>query len=134
MNRPEEITHRAIIDRLMGPLMKTKGGMVRMRKYGALPHPWLCWHTPNGGGRSKAEAGVLKAMGTMPGIPDLFVAGEGRVIGVEVKAPKGSPSPAQRDTIAALAAAGIPTVIVRSIDEAEAVLRQMGVPLRGRTP
>lgn len=28
-------------------------------------------HSPNGGGRSKAEAGILKAMGVMAGFPDL---------------------------------------------------------------
>jgi hypothetical protein len=117
MNRPEEITHRAIAAHL------------RLR----LAPPWMFWSTPNQRGTRKGwEQAILAALGVRPGIPDLFVAGEGRVIGVEVKASKGSLSPAQRDTIAALAAAGIPTVIVRSVDEAEAVLRQMGVPLRGR--
>lgn len=32
------------------------------------------WHIPNGGGRSKAEAGIFKAMGTKPGVPDLELA------------------------------------------------------------
>lgn len=41
----------------------------------SLPKPWLCWHTANGGGRSKAEAGILKAMGVLAGMPDLFVMG-----------------------------------------------------------
>lgn len=32
------------------------------------------WHTPNGGARSKAEAGILKSMGVKRGIPDLQLA------------------------------------------------------------
>ncbi len=116
MKRPEEVTHRQI------------AAMLRM----SLPKPWLFFHVPNGGGRSKAEAGILKALGTRPGVPDLLVAGEGRVIGVEVKAPKGYLSSAQKDTIAALAEAGIPTVVVKSLPEAITALVQLGVPLKGR--
>ena len=105
----------------------------------------MYWHTPNGGGRSKAEGGILKALGTRAGIPDLFVAGEGKVIGMEIKAPVGTLksgdkskakpklSDAQISTIGALAEAGIPTVIVRSVDEAIEALKALGVPLNGRT-
>jgi hypothetical protein len=116
MKRPEEATHRAIASALAL----------------CLPKPWLYWHTPNGGGRSKAEGGILKALGTKPGIPDLFVAGEGRVVALEVKAAKGRLSPAQKDTIGALAEAGIPTVIVHSLPEAIDALKALGVPLKGR--
>lgn len=59
MKRPEENLHRACVQYLQA----------------ALPKPWLVWHTPNGGGRSKAEAGILKAMGVLAGMPDLFVMG-----------------------------------------------------------
>lgn len=59
MNRPEEQLHRACVQYLRA----------------SLPKPWLCWHTANGGGRSKAEAGILKAMGVLAGMPDLFVMG-----------------------------------------------------------
>jgi hypothetical protein len=117
MKRPEEATHRAIASALAV----------------CLPKPWLYWHTPNGAKRSKAEGGILKALGTRPGIPDLFVAGEGRVIALEVKAAKGRLSPAQRDTIGSLAEAGIPTIMVRSIDEAIDALKALGVPLKGRS-
>lgn len=41
----------------------------------ALPKPWLVFHVPNGAGRSKAEAGILKAMGVLAGVPDLLVVG-----------------------------------------------------------
>lgn len=59
MKRPEEVLHRACLDYLRA----------------TLPKPWIVWHTPNGGGRSKAEAGILKAMGVLAGMPDLFVLG-----------------------------------------------------------
>lgn len=128
MNRPEERLQRAIVSHL------------RLR----LKPRWLFWHTPNGGGRSKAEAGVLKAMGTRPGIPDLFVLGPDRtLVALELKAPpkptkrgalsKAKPalSLAQRDTIQALEACGVPTVVVRDLDDAIAVLSTLGA-IRGR--
>ena len=59
MKRPEEALHRACVAYLRA----------------SLPKPWLCFHVPNGGGRSKAEAGILKAMGVLAGMPDLFVMG-----------------------------------------------------------
>jgi hypothetical protein len=59
VNRPEEILHRACVAYLRA----------------ALPKPWFCAHVPNGGGRSKAEAGILKAMGVLAGMPDLLVFG-----------------------------------------------------------
>jgi hypothetical protein len=130
--RPEEQLHRAV------------AAWLRV----ALPAPWMFWHSPNGGGRSKAEAGIFKAMGVRAGIPDLFIIGPGHVdvgrgfsvgapcmICIEFKAPKparSSLSPAQRDTINALSVLGIPTIIARSIDEAERELRALGVPLKGR--
>lgn len=33
----------------------------------------LCFHIPNGGKRSKAEAARFKAMGVKSGVPDLFL-------------------------------------------------------------
>ena len=37
------------------------------------PELALLFHIPNGGGRSKAEAGRLKAEGVKAGVPDLFL-------------------------------------------------------------
>lgn len=129
MQRPEAALHRAIVQHLM------------LR----LPKPWLFWHTPNQGERPTQRIhGLRKAMGVRAGIPDLFIAGEGRMIGVELKAPpaqlkrgpsKAKPrlSEAQADTIAALAEAGIPTLVVRSWEELETALKAMGVPVKGRS-
>ena len=137
MRRPEQQLQKAVVAHL------------RAR----MPKPWLVWATPNGGGRSKAEAGVQKAMGVMAGIPDLFVLGplengrmrvrSPRLIAIELKAPPHrlksggiskaavALSPAQKETIAALGECGVPTLVVRSIDDLEAGLRGLGVPLRG---
>ena len=117
MNRPEETLHRAIVAHL------------RAR----LPRPWFAYHIPNGGYRSKSEGGRFKAMGVMPGLPDITIKGPDRAeYCLEVKAPRGSLSPAQRDAIAALAACGIETRVVRSLDEALEALVEMGVPLKGK--
>lgn len=112
--------------------------------------------------RSKRAHGILKAMGVVAGFPDLLVIGpkqtgiaadgmarngfmvDAKVIALELKAPpkmlkSGEPSKAkpavsdaQRDVIEALRQCGIPTIIVRSMDEAIEALKAMGVPLKGR--
>lgn len=117
-----------------------------------LPKPWLVFHPANGGGRSKAEAGILKAMGVLAGVPDLFVIGppcvnsHASVFALELKAPprtlksgkqskaKPSVSPAQQAVIAQLGECGVPTLIVRDVGEAMKALANLGVPLKGRTP
>lgn len=139
MNRPEEKLQRQLVEYLRT----------------ALPKPWIVFHIPNGGGRSKAEAGILKAMGVLAGMPDLLVigpvgtlsaayGGHGNAIAIELKAPprrlkrggvsKAQPSvsDAQRAVIAQLGACGVPTLIVRDLDEAVRALTALGVPLRGR--
>lgn len=152
MNRAEEKLQRQLVAYLRA----------------ALPAPWIVFHPANGGGRSKAEAGILKAMGVLAGVPDLFVIGPhvsetivpesevkvggrglvlhqfARVIALELKAPpkmlksgkqsaaKPAVSDAQRDVIAALGQCGIPTLIVRDLDEAIEALKNLGVPLKGR--
>lgn len=110
-----------------------------------LPKPWIVFHVRNQGEqRTKHFHGVLKAMGVLAGIPDLFLIGPGKVIAMEIKAPrkrlkgggvsqaKPALSPDQADVIATLAACGIETLIVQDMDEAVRALTGMGVPLRGR--
>ena len=122
-----------------------------------LPEPWLVIHVPNGGGRSKAEASIFKAMGVLAGFPDLLVIGPRwrrdpdvfehgcDCIAIELKAPpkmrksgepskaKANLSDAQRDVIGALGQCGIPTLIVHSLPEAIDALKALGVPLKGRS-
>ena len=73
--------------------------------------PRLTWlhHVPNGGPRSKAAAGKLKAMGVVAGVPDIFLpvaAREFHGLYIELKAPGATLSPAQGACIAALANQG----------------------------
>lgn len=131
MRRPEEIVQRALCDHL------------RLR----LQPPWIFWATPNQRGTRKVyEAQILKTLGVRAGIPDLFVLGpNSKLIGVECKAPPRQPkdrarisrakprlSEAQVDTIGALGALGVPTIIVRDVDEAIRALTALGAPFRGR--
>jgi len=132
MNRPEENLHRACVAYLRA----------------SLPKPWFCWHTPNGGGRTKAEAGILKAMGVLAGMPDLFVMGMNEfgpeLIAIEFKAPpkrlkaggksvaRPRLSPAQTARQADLGACGVPYLVIDDMAEMVQALKALGVPLRGR--
>lgn len=141
MNRPEEKLHKDCVAYLRS----------------ALPKPWLCWHSANGGGRSKAEAGILKAMGVLAGMPDLMIMGPveyltvtgamhggSNVIAIEFKAPpkplksggvsKALPrlSPAQRARQADLGSCGVPYLVIDDMADMVQSLKALGVPLRGR--
>lgn len=144
MNRPEEKLHRACVAYLRA----------------ALPKRWIVFHVPNGGGRSKAEAGIFKAMGVLAGMPDLFVMGPQilhsihadvygediapRLIAIEFKAPpkplkggglsKAAPrlNPAQRARQADLGACGVPYLVIADMADMVQELKALGVPLRGR--
>lgn len=128
LNRPEEALQRQVVATL------------RM----LLPSPWIVFHIANGGGRSKAEAGVLKAMGVLAGMPDLMLIGPGSsVLAIELKRPpmrlrsgalsKASPklSPAQDALIAIMGHCGVPVIVATSLDTVLSQLRLLGVPLRG---
>jgi len=65
---------------------------------GAEPALRLFHAIPNGGARSKAAAGKLKAEGTLPGVPDYFLPvarGQWHGLYLELKAKDGRPSEAQ---------------------------------------
>lgn len=79
MIRPEEALHRQVASYL-----NTIPGL-------------LWWHVPNGGWRSKAEAGIMKTLGVRPGVPDIcFIAPQGKAGFLELKAPGGKVTPTQR--------------------------------------
>lgn len=76
---------------------------------------------PNGGGRSKREAGRLKAEGVVAGVPDIFVAYP--VPGfhglyIEMKSLTGKPSREQQDWIRDSLALGYQAAVCRGADEA----------------
>lgn len=84
MNRPEQAIQIACARYLLG--LET-----HLRTF------TFC-HTPNGGKRTKAEAGIFKAMGVRAGFPDLMILPmtDKPPFFVELKAKAGALSPAQK--------------------------------------
>jgi hypothetical protein len=90
-------------------------------------------HCPNGEYRTPGVAGRLKAMGTIPGVPDLLVwLPESMSFGIELKAGKGRLSADQSRWHSTLSSLGHRVYVCRSIDEVEAALRAEGVPVIGK--
>lgn len=90
-------------------------------------YPELAWlfHVPNGGHRSAAVAGKLKAQGVKPGVPDLClpVPRFGKHgLWIEMKTQDGQVRKPQKAWIAFLREAGYRVEVCRSFDEARAVL------------
>ena len=120
-------THRA---HAMGSGMTEEAihrAVVRHLEYrAALGVAWF--HVPNGGGRSRAEAGVLKAMGTRSGVPDILAFSGGRCFGLELKRDVGGRlSPAQLEMHERLRAAGVEVAVAHGIDEAIVTLTRWGI-------
>lgn len=85
----------------------------------------LMYHVPNGGLRSKATAGRLKAEGVKPGVPDvcLPVARKGyHGLYIEMKAAKGKLSDNQKVWIEALLKQGYHVVTCYGFNEAADVI------------
>ena len=82
---------------------------------------------PNGGARSKATAGRLKAEGVSPGVPDLFIPAWG--LWVEMKRSKGgSLSPEQKDWIEYLTICGYRCIVAKGADDAMTQIRAIMKP------
>ncbi len=93
----------------------------------------VAWHTPNGGKRSKREAGRFKAMGVRPGVPDWTIASDAlipTVLFIELKSATGRVSEEQKVFRRDAETAGCLWDLARSIDEFLAVLRRHLVPMR----
>lgn len=76
---------------------------------------------PNGGGRSKAEAGRLKAEGVTKGVSDIFCAmpqGSFHGLYIEMKSPDGRVSDEQDTWLSESRALGYAGAVCRSADEA----------------
>lgn len=84
-------------------------------------------------GRSREWArrqAILKGMGALAGFPDLIVLADGVTLFLEVKAPGGSLSPAQREFRDHAQAQGFPWALVRSADDALAAVHAAGIKTR----
>lgn len=114
MRRPEQQLQRSVVDLLQ---VYQNRGLLAFA------------HMPNGGRRSKAEAGAFKAMGVRAGVPDLLVWTQGSGhFAIELKAKAGKLSPAQaawHDTVSCL---GHRVYVCRSVDDVERCLRAEAVP------
>jgi hypothetical protein len=97
------------------------------------PRLWLLYAIPNGGVRSKAAAGKLKAEGVLAGMPDLCLPvpeispsgllHRSNALYIEMKSAKGKLSDRQKRVIHDLRAARNRVEVCRSADEAIAVIR-----------
>lgn len=88
---------------------------------------WRMWHTPNGGVRDKRVASKLKAMGVLPGVPDLLLLSpEGRLHGLELKAGRNVPTPEQEAFGIAMQSAGLPWEWSRELNRSLSILEGWG--------
>jgi hypothetical protein len=99
----------------------------------APPLEFMCFHVPNGGYRTPREAAIFKALGVIPGIPDLVCLwSAGRVGFIELKAHNGALTNIQGRTHAFLRGMGFQVAVVRSVEQAIDTLKEWGAPIRGR--
>jgi hypothetical protein len=89
----------------------------------------VAWHTPNGGQRHAKAAARLKGAGVLAGFPDVALLWRSKLYLIELKAPHGVASSAQRRLWPALIAAGAEVMLCRSLAHVEASLREAGVRL-----
>lgn len=111
MKRPEEQIQRAVVQHL---------------KIRSMPGVFY-FHPANGGRRTKAEAGIFKAMGVRAGVPDLIFFYRSQIFGLELKAAKGKLTPIQTQTINDMETAGARTAVANSLDEALITLECWGI-------
>lgn len=94
---------------------------------GKWPELALMYHIPNGGSRSKAEAGRFRAEGVKSGVPDICLPvarGEYHGLYIELKRVKGGRvSPAQQRWIAALRDQGYCACVCKGWDDAAHVIK-----------
>lgn len=116
MKRPEEQLQRSVV------------------AYLKIAAPSLLWFAiPNGGFRTKAEAGIMKAMGQRAGVADLCViCPDGTAAFIELKAAGGTLSPAQMAFREDAAASKASYMVCRSLKDVEFFLRLLRVPLRSQ--
>ena len=87
----------------------------------------VCHHSPNAAKRSVIGGWRIKQDGMITGWPDLTVVGPAGLVGfLEVKAPGGKLSPAQREIAEMLGCMGHTWALVQSQEEAVRALQQWG--------
>lgn len=96
----------------------------------ALPGDAIYHHSPNeldmAGPEAARQIAKARKLGTKAGWPDIEIIWQSRAFFLEIKADSRQ-SDAQKDIQRDLARAGAPYVVVRSVTEAEAALKQWGL-------
>jgi hypothetical protein len=87
----------------------------------------FAFHPANGGFRRPVEAAILKGLGVVPGVPDVFIVHNGLCFAMELKAEGGRATDKQLACIAALRDAGAFTCIAEGLDRAIACLEAWGI-------
>lgn len=96
----------------------------------ALPRDAILHHSPNEQRRGgRASQAILQGMGVYPGWADLVILWRGRVLFLELKAPRGVLSVAQERFAEAVVEQGHAWELVRSPEDAIAALREHGFPV-----
>lgn len=115
MNRPEEALQRSIVEWMEWNRKRWEKRMF----YFSVPN--------QRGTRSRAEMGVLRALGVRPGVADLVLVTEGaRVIFVELKAPgkEGDLSPHQREFLERCTRLHVPYFVESSLEGFQEILER----------
>ena len=103
----------------------------------------IWWAVPNGGTfasridssgkRVSVAAAKAKREGLKPGVSDIMILWNGRLICIELKTDKGRQSPEQKEWADSATCAGAAYYVARSVEQVEEFLDAAGVPLRART-
>lgn len=94
----------------------------------ALPHD--CYWTAIGhGGGGELRGAILKGMGLKAGCPDVLIVHGGKAHFIELKAPRGSLSPAQKLAHMAITEAGATVAVCKTLEQIEAALDGWGIAL-----
>lgn len=113
--KPEEALHRDCFKLLVA----------LQAKYPTLR---FMFHCPNGGGRGAAEAGMLKATGVRPGVPDFtlpFSCGKWSGAMIELKAGKNKLTVEQRGWLQFAESQGYLVGVARSLSEFEVLIKSL---------
>lgn len=92
---------------------------------GRWPELKLLFHVPNGGARSKSEAGRMKRQGVKAGVPDLVLPvarGGYHGLYLELKAAGGRPTPEQKEWIRELQEQGYASTVAVGWEAAAKVI------------
>ena len=105
-----------------------------MAQYLSLALPGDVWWTAINPipGKTRAAAGLSKAMGMRAGAPDLIFLHQGEFFAIELKAGKGRESDAQYVNSTLIIVAGGHSHICRSLPEVQGVLMAHGIKLKGK--